>query len=157
MSCSKTSTRVARVTTGTSPATLQMCGEFGITISANSSIVFTCGSITVEVITGAATVGFDGGLYTLAVPEGGVAKVSGGDGVPFTVENQGEVVVTVTDSTGNEVEVGAGGSGVANTSPSLDGVTVPVDPIRIGTMVTVTVAVSDPDAADQAGLHDRLG
>ena len=140
-----------RVTAGAAPATLQVCGGgFTLTLAAGTALQFTCGSITVEVITGAATVGFDGGLYTLAVPEGGVAKVSGGDGVPFTVENQGEVVVTVTDSTGNEVEVGAGGSGVANTSPSLDGVTVPVDPIRIGTMVTVTVAVSDPDTADQA-------
>jgi hypothetical protein len=144
-----------RVTTGDTSATLQACGGFTLTLAPNSTLEFACGSITVEVITGFATVDFDGGLYTLTVPAGGTAKISGGDGVPFTVQNQGSVVVTVTDPTGNEVEIAAGESEIANTSPSLDAVTVPIDPIRIGTTVAVTISVSDPDAADEANctLH----
>ena len=139
-----------RVVAGSSAATLRVCDAFTMTLAPGTALEFTCGSVTLNVIAGEASVEFDDGLYTLLVPQGGTAKISGGDGAPFTVENLGETAVTVTDSAGNEVVVEPGKPPVvANTAPTLDGLSAPVDPVRIGTTVVITATVSDPDVTDQ--------
>jgi hypothetical protein len=80
---------------GTGKATFDVCGIATLG-DAGSEATLTCGSVIVQVTTGAAQVVVGGGSTVVSVPQGGKAEVSGSDSTGFTVENLGSTDVGVT-------------------------------------------------------------
>ena len=58
-------------------------------MAADSTIVVTCGSLILEVVTGSAEVVLEDGLVVVSIPEDGVAEITENPDGSFTVENQG--------------------------------------------------------------------
>jgi Tol biopolymer transport system component len=85
-----------RITVGSGPgeASFSACGVT-LTVSAGSEVVVTCGSIKVQVVTGAARVVLGGGLVVVSVPTGVTAKVTDTGNGGFSVQNLGGGNVTV--------------------------------------------------------------
>ena len=86
-------------------ATFTICG-FTVKIAGGSEIVITCGSVTVEVVEGAAEIELGDGVV-VSVPEGGTARVTDDGDTFYSVENLGSTDVTVTvDGTPTVVPAG---------------------------------------------------
>ena len=101
---------------GSGDATLSTCGIGTTYVAAGSSVVVTCGSIQVQVVTGAARVVVGGGTVVVDVPAGVTAKVADLGGGNFSVENLGGGDVTVTNN-GVASLVPAGETGSIDTTP----------------------------------------
>ena len=108
---------------------LSVCGGFPVFVDQGSDVTGTCGSVTIAVLTGKATVVLGDGLATVTVPAGGSARVvDTGDGT-FAVENLGDpltgpaILITVDGVTS---EVGAGDT-VTAAAWDFAGFTHPVD------------------------------
>jgi probable HAF family extracellular repeat protein len=94
---------------GSGQVTLDACG-FTETVAANSELIITCGSVTVNVIQGAAQIVLEGRPTVISVGVGATASVSdNGDGTVLVqnVGDAGEVSVTVD---GTETRIPPGGS-----------------------------------------------
>ena len=111
---------------GGGPVTLDACG-FTETVAANSELIITCGSVTVNVIQGAAQIVLEGRPTVISVGVGATASVSdNGDGTVLVqnVGDAGEVIVTVE---GTETPIAPGGSQSYTVVYSFDGFYSPVD------------------------------
>ena len=84
---------------GTPPnkATISACGIPSIKLSPGEYVI-ACGSVTVEVITGSAEIELGGGAVVISVPANGIVEVFDLGGGGFSVENQGETNVSVTQN-----------------------------------------------------------
>ncbi len=134
---------------GSGDATLSTCGIGTTYVAAGSSVVVTCGSIQVQVVTGAARVVVGGGTVVVDVPAGVTAKVADLGGGNFSVENLGGGDVTVTNN-GVASLVPAGETGSIDTTPPT------IAPLVTGSLGTngwyrsdasVSWSVDDPDSA----------
>ena len=97
------------VGSGAGQATFSVCGGFTVKVSAGGKAAITCGSVTVDVVQGAAEVSVGDGSVVVSISEGALTKVSdNGDGT-FAVKNLGDQPVTVSVD-GNEQTVDPGGS-----------------------------------------------
>ena len=81
---------------GGGPAELRTCGVGQTFVAANSTVIVTCGSLILEVVTGSAEVVLEDGLAVVSIPEGGVAEITEEPDGSFTVENQGTTPIEVT-------------------------------------------------------------
>lgn len=94
---------------GSGQVTLDACG-FTETVAANSELIITCGSVTVNVIQGAAQIVLEGRPTVVSVGAGAIASVSdNGDGTVLVqnIGDAGEVIVTVE---GTQTPIAPGGS-----------------------------------------------
>ena len=80
---------------GSGSAELLACG-LTTNVSAGSTVIATCASLILEVVTGSAEVVLGGGLAVVSIPEGGVAEITEEADGSFTVENQGPTPIEVT-------------------------------------------------------------
>jgi hypothetical protein len=95
-------------------AELSICG-FGVVLDAYTQTTVTCGSITLRVAAGTATVLLGGGTTAVSVPAGGAGKVTDTGGGTFSVANVGDVgspSVSITVG-GTTTEVPAGATATA--------------------------------------------
>jgi Tol biopolymer transport system component len=80
---------------GEGRASFEVCG-FTLRLNAGTTAIVTCGSVTVEVVTGRGEIVLGQDQGTVSVPAGATAKVSENLDGSFTVENVGDGIVTVT-------------------------------------------------------------
>jgi hypothetical protein len=107
-------------------AELSLCG-FTVMLAAGTSTYATCGSVILEVVTGAASVVLGGGLTVVGIPAGGTASVSdSGDG-GFVVENLGGGSVGVTITVGGTTSTVAPGEARTAEAWSFLGFGPPID------------------------------
>ena len=103
---------VVKVGPGVGYVDLSVCpgtGEFTLKVAAESELVLTCGSVSVQLVEGEAEVLLAEGSIVVKVPLGSKAKVSDEGGGNYKVQNLGEGNVTVTQG-GSEQTVGEGES-----------------------------------------------
>jgi hypothetical protein len=105
----RTEPTAGEVPAGTTPeATLSVCGgeTYKLDLQIDTQADVKCGSVTISVLQGEAQVTVD--ATTVAVPEGGEAKVIANDDGTLTVENLGsggdKVTVTTVTEDGDVVE-----------------------------------------------------
>ena len=113
------------VGSGSGKVTLSVCGGSIVKVSAGSEVELTCGSVTLDVIDGAAEVVLGGGATVVTVPTGASATVSENPDGSYAVDNLGAVDVTVTVD-GIATTVGPGDSADFETW-DFQGFTSPVD------------------------------
>ncbi len=102
---------------GSEGATLSMCGGFTLVVEPQTEVLATCGSLTVQVIEGAAQMSVAGGTIVVTVPAGGKAKVKDNGEGGFDVENLGPGDVTVTVD-GQDQTVGSGETTTVEAPPA---------------------------------------
>ena len=108
---------------------LSVCGGFPVFVDQGSDLTGTCGSVTIAVLTGRATVVLGDGLATVTIPADGSARVVDNGNGTFAVENLGDpltgpaILITVDGVTS---EVGAGDT-VTAAAWDFAGFTHPVD------------------------------
>jgi hypothetical protein len=94
---------------GSGQVTLDACG-FTLMVDAVSELLVTCGSVTLNVIQGAAQVVLDGRVTVVSIPAGVSAAVTdNGDGT-FLVQNVGGVGVVTVTVDGAQTIIAPGGS-----------------------------------------------
>lgn len=156
---------VIKVGPGVGSVDLAVCagtGEFTLKVAAESELVLTCGSVSVQLVEGEAEVLLAEGSIVVTVPLGSKAKVSDeGDG-NYKVENLGEGNVTVTQG-GSEQTVGEGESqAVKDVQPTAvdDSKTLLED--AGATAIDVLANDTDPDGGPKAvtaktdGAHGKV-
>jgi hypothetical protein len=93
--------------TATESASFSICG-FHLQLGAGSGVTLTCGSVKVEVISGAAVIELRDGIAVVSIPSGVTARVSDAGERIYVVENLGAGdVVVVTDGTSATISPGA--------------------------------------------------
>jgi Tol biopolymer transport system component len=112
------------VGSGTGTASLSVCDGYPLQLSAGSTAVVTCGSITLKVIGGLARIVLLGGTTVVEVPAGTTAKIAENPDATLSVQNLGGGTVTVT-ANGSTTGVGPGASLVV--SARFEGFFAPVD------------------------------
>jgi Tol biopolymer transport system component len=129
-------------------ASFTICG-FPIKVSGGSEIVITCGSVTVEVVEGAAEIELGDGVVVY-VPAGGAARVTDEGGTFYEVENLGQTDVTVTvDGAATVVPAGETSSVSSDvTDPTLT--CVPTSFLLNQPAALVTATVSDGESGPAA-------
>jgi hypothetical protein len=98
---------------GTGQAELSVCGQT-VFVEHGTEAVFTCGSLKVEVLTGAVDVVLGDGVTVISVPEGVTAHVTENPDGSFEVENLGGGDDTVTVD-GEETTIGEGETSTVTT------------------------------------------
>ena len=81
---------------GSGRMVLDVCATGKTYVAPNSTVIVTCGSLILEVVTGSAEVVLEDGLAVVSIPEGGVAEITEEPDGSFTVENQGTTPIEVT-------------------------------------------------------------
>ena len=132
---------------GSGKAKLSVCG-FTIQVSAGSEVVVTCGSVTMEVVSGAAAIELSASVV-VSVSAGGLAKATdNGDG-SFEIQNLGTTSVIVTVD-GQETTVAPGESTTVSTDttdPTITGSAAPApDGLNGWNLGNVTVSFTCLDA-----------
>lgn len=84
------------VGTGTGQAEFSVCGGYALSVTADSEVVVTCGSVKLAVLDGQATLRLGDGTTTVTVPDGATAKVDTTSPDIYTLQNLGDTPVTVT-------------------------------------------------------------
>ncbi len=157
---------------GSGSATINSCG-LDANVDAGSTVIATCGSLILEVVTGAAEVVLEDGVAVVSIPAGGVAEITEEPDGSYTVENQGTTPIEVTvDGETETIEPGEtstveawdfqGFTGLAS-PPALNkanaGSSVPlkwrvVDAagVPVTDLSTATITVSNVDCATGADL-----
>jgi hypothetical protein len=149
--------RISVAGTGTARATLTVCG-FTLRLAPGSEVVVGCGSITVQVISGAAELVLGGGLTTVTVPAG----------VSATLKEQPDGGFSLTDVTGGSLTVTVDGvsstvqAGQSLTLQAWDfiGFESPVDNggvlnvVKAGSAVPLKWRILDAAGAPVTGLDD---
>lgn len=140
-------------------AELLLCG-FTVLLDPGTLTVVTCGSVTIDVSAGGASILLGGGLTIVGIPAGGVARVSESDDGSFAVENLGpagsaELTVTV-DGTSTILE---GGESTSVEAWEFIGFAAPVDPlptlnrVRAGQAVPLRWSLVDATGAPVLDLQ----
>jgi dipeptidyl aminopeptidase/acylaminoacyl peptidase len=82
---------------GSGPALLSVCGASQLQVAADSSVVVTCGSVTVHVEQGSVKIILGGGITIVSIPADVTAKVTDLGGGKFSLQNlSGNGVISVT-------------------------------------------------------------
>ncbi len=81
---------------GRGRASFSVCNGFLLRVSAGSTVVVTCGSVTVKTLAGLAEIVLGGGITLVSIPPGGEARINNSGGDNYIVVNQGTIAVTVT-------------------------------------------------------------
>ena len=93
---------------------LSVCGGFAVFLDAGTVVVGTCGSVTLSVSSGAASVRLGSGITTVAVPAGAKARVTANVDGSFGVANLGPVNIGLTVD-GVPATIGPGATTTART------------------------------------------
>jgi len=109
---------------GAGLASLSVCDGYPLQLSAGSTVVVTCGSLTLKVIAGSARVLLIGGTAAVDVPAGTTAKVTETPDATLSAQNLGGGTITVTAG-GTPTNIPPGGALVV--SGHFDGFSQPVD------------------------------
>ena len=107
--------RITVTGTGTAKASFLVCSGFSLKLAPNNEVVVACGSVTVEVISGEATVELNASTV-VSVPAGVTAKITDNGGGGFAIENLGGGPITVTRN-GTASTVNPGQTATVDTSP----------------------------------------
>lgn len=124
------------VGSGSGFAEFEACGQ-PVNVAAGSTVVLTCASLIVHVVTGSADIVLEGGDTVVTVPQGGMVEISDGADGGSIIENIGTVPVTVTVD-------GASGSispGETATTWDFQGFLQPVDNMPTKNVVKAGAAV----------------
>ena len=144
----------ARITVtgpGTAKSTFSVCG-FTLKLAPGSDVIVTCGSITVEVISGAAEIVLGDGVVVVTVTAGATAKVSDLGGGSYSIENLGESGDVTVDVDGESSPVTPGQTTTVSTAdttpPQVVCADAPTFTIRQpGASVSASVTDADSGAA----------
>ena len=139
-----------RVGAGAGSALFSACG-FPVSVAAGSDIVITCGSVSVGVVAGAATIVLGDGVTTVQLGVGDVAKIDNAPGGGFTLDVSAGSATLVVDGVSSEVTPASGPvavqawhfvgfSGKLKSPPS-------VNRIEGGESVEYRFAITDPAGA----------
>ena len=147
-----------KVIVGGAPGTqakIRLCGGFTMTVSAGNEVNVTCGSVTVEVITGGSVIltpESGDGVTTVAIPQGVRARIATVDGDSFTVEYKAGTAPVIVEVNGVVTNVDQDTGDLdfsANVAPVIDAVAAPNAPVSLAQQpVAVSASFTDPGATD---------
>ena len=136
-------------------AKIRLCGGFTMTVSAGNEVNVTCGSVTVEVITGGSVIltpESGDGVTTVAIPQGVRARIATVDGDSFTVEYKAGTAPVIVEVNGVVTNVDQDTGDLdfsANVAPVIDAVAAPNAPVSLAQQpVAVSASFTDPGATD---------